>query len=325
MTKRNPLQQLYSVEYEHPFDRKALDKLENTPGLELFTKKVLDKGLEKYLRIKHTGNNIRIHEKNIPEIHSLLVEAVNILGIPEVPELYIYLEDKIQSFSSGQNQQVIVLSSGAIDLLNEEELFFLIGRELGHIKSNHVVYHMMAYSIQTVAQIISDISLGVGNIISMPLQVALLYWHRMSEFTADRAGLLACQDLDVAINALIKIAGLPEKYHGRISINDFRKQADEFNDFNESQVDKFIRFAADYENHQPFTVIRAGQLFKWVETGDYDRVLNRDTLGAVKGSSCYNCGYKVLPSHNFCRNCGAALKISTDIQLHSSDPDLPDE
>ena len=309
MTERIRLERLYSTEYEHPFDRRALDRLENTRGLDLLTRKVLDYGLEKYLRIKHTGDNLQVLPENLPEIHDLLVEACEIMGMREIPELYIMLEDKIQSFTSGDKQRVVVISSGAVELLNADELLFLLGRELGHIKSNHVLYHMMAYSIKLVAQIISDVSLGLGNILSMPLQVALMYWHRMAEFTADRAGLLTCQDIDVAAQSLIKMAGLPKQYYGRIGTEDLRRQSESFVEIQESNFDKLIRFAAGYENNQPFTIIRSGQLFKWYDAGDYDRVLKREPAeGTFYGLTCYNCNHPISETYNFCRNCGVPLK-----------------
>ncbi len=223
MSQRTYFDNLYPAEYEHPFDREALDRLENTRGLDLLTQKVLDSGLEAYLRIKYTGDSLQITARNIPEIHQILVEACKIMGMPEVPELYLFLEDKIQSFASGQKRQMIVISSGAVDLLSKEELLFLLGRELGHIRSNHVLYREMGDSLSLVSQIISDLTLGVGNLLSMPIKIALMHWYRMSEFTADRAGLLVCQDMEVAIQALIRMAGLPQKYHGRISTEEFRR------------------------------------------------------------------------------------------------------
>lgn len=313
--KRVAFPYLYSVEYEHPFDRDALDRLENTRGLDLLTRKVLDYGLEKYLLMRHTGDNIQITPRTIPEIYDLLEEACGILAMEDVPELYIQLEDKITSMTVGQKRQVIVLSSGAIDLLNEQELLFVLARELGHIKSKHVLYHMMADSFKAVSQVISDVSLGIGNLVSMPLQIALLHWHRMSEFTADRAGLLACQDVEVAAHALIKMAGLPIKYHGRISVEDFRIQAKAFDDIQETNFDKFIRFAASHDSHQPFTVIRASQLFQWVESGAYENILLRER--STQGSQTFkcqqrNCPYPFEKDEFFCRECGADIRIQTD-------------
>ncbi len=321
MKERKRLEHLYSVEYEHPFDRKALDQLESTRGIDLVTRKALDYGLERYLRIKHTGDNIRITNENIPEIYELLEEACNIIGIQEVPELYIMLDDQIQSFTSGEKKRVIVISSGAVELLSSDELLFIFGRELGHIKSNHVLYHMMAHSIKVVAQMISDMTLGLGNMLSMPLQAALLYWHRMSEFTADRAGLLTCQSMEVAGHSLIKMAGLPQQYHGRITIDDLRLQSEEFEDIKEGTFDKLIRFAAEYENPHPFTIIRAGQLFSWYDSGAYERVLQRETKMVANGLLCPNCQATVLPNYNFCRMCGTQLKEVAPLQLEAKKPD----
>ena len=305
---RQILYGINSFEYEHPFDRESLYRLERTRGLDILTQKVLEYGLEKYLLIKHTGNNIRITSKNIPEIHKLLTEACKILDMDEVPELYIHLEDKIASYTSGEKRRVIVLSSGAIDLLNEEELLFLIGRELGHIKSNHVLYRMMAESIKVMAQLISDITLGIGNLLSMPIQIALMHWYRMSEFTADRAGLLTCQNPQIAGNAFIKMAGLPQKFHGKVTIEDLKNQAEDFDGIPETTFDKLIRFAASYENPQPFTIIRASQLFKWVDSGDYNQIVNRNTARInVNRYLCPECQSPYDADDIFCSQCGTSL------------------
>lgn len=316
MSEKIYLDNLYPSEYEHPFDREALDRLENTRGLDLLTQKVLDAGLESYLRIKFTGDNLQITARTIPEIHTLLVEACKIMGMQEVPELYLMLEDKIQSFSSGQKRKMIVISSGSVDLLNDRELLFLLGRELGHMRSNHVVYREMGDSLTLVSQIISDLTLGVGNLLSMPIKIALMHWYRMSEFTADRAGLLVCQDPEVATQALIKMAGLPLKYHGKFSTEEFRRQANSFSEIEVKTFNKFIRFLASYENPQPFTVIRGAQLFKWVDSGEYDRVLNKASVSIKslkEGLHCHACGNPIIQNDLFCVECGTKQKKREEV------------
>lgn len=306
---RQILSQLYSEEYEHPFDRVSLDQLQNTRGLDLLTEKLLDWGLEKYLRMKYTGNNLRVTYRNLPEVHDLLREGCRILEMEEIPELYLQLEDKITSFSSGEKQRIIVLSSGAIELLNDEELLFLIGHELGHIRSDHVLYRMMAESLAVIAQLISDVTLGLGNLLSLPLQAALMHWYRLSEFTADRAGLLVCQDTKVAGEALIKMAGLPAKFHGRVSVSDLRTQALEFDDLNLNNFDKLLRFVASYENPEPFIVIRASQLFQWIEDGEYERILGREeTISIPAQQRCASCQEPITPGDAFCAYCGKSVK-----------------
>ncbi|MEZ4826388.1 MAG: M48 family metallopeptidase [Bacteroidia bacterium] len=306
---RKVLHNLFTTEYEHPFDRESLDRLENTRGLELLTQKILDYGFEKYLLIKHTGGNIRVTGKNIPEVHNILKEACRIVEMPQVPELYIYREDKITAFTSGEKRQIITLSTGAIESLTDEEILFLLGRELGHIRSNHVLYRMIAESLRVVTQLISDVTLGLGNLLSMPLQMALMHWYRMSEFTADRAGLLTCQNPEHAFQTLIKTAGLPEKYHGRVTTEDLKIQAADFDGISETTFDKLIRFAAGYENPEPFTIIRASQLFQWIDAGEYQRILTRNTQIAFspKGK-CPACDTPFTEDEVFCHRCGARLR-----------------
>lgn len=306
---RQILTQLYSDEYEHPFDRASLDRLQRTRGLDLLTEKLLEWGLEKYLRMKYTGNNLRITHRNLPVVHDLLREGCRILEMDDVPELYLQLEDKITSFSSGERRRLIVISSGALELLSEEELLFLIGRELGHIRSDHVLYRMMADSLAVIAQLISDVTLGLGNMLSMPLQAALMHWYRLSEFTADRAGLLVCQNPQVVGQALIKMAGLPARFEGSVSVADLRTQALEFDDLNLNNFDKLLRFAASYEEAQPFIVIRASQLFQWVEDGDYARILERpETVDIPAEQRCPRCQEPFKPGDDYCAFCGQALQ-----------------
>ncbi|MEM6264648.1 MAG: M48 family metallopeptidase [Bacteroidota bacterium] len=323
--ERKHLSFLYSDEYEHPFDRHALNRLEKTRGLHMVSEKILKAGFEKYLIIRHTADNIQVTKDTIPEVYALLEEACQVLDMEQVPELYIYLEDKIKSFTTGRDRQLIAISSGSIDLLSEDELYFLIARELGHIRSNHVLYRMMADSVQTLSKIAGDISMGLSNWVSYPLQIALMHWYRMSEFTADRAGLLACQCLDTCLKAFIKIAGLPQVYHDRVSVADYRKQVQAFHDFQESNFDRLIQFAANVEYDQPFLAIRADQLITWHDVGAYQQILNRIPLlkeGNHTDCESINCPQPFDEYDNFCTECGKRLRGGT-AALPSAPPPPP--
>lgn len=60
----------------------------------------------------------------------------------------------------------------------------------------------------------------------------------MSEFTADRAGLLTCQDIEAASSAMVKLAGVPRKYFDSFDVEDFIKQAKEFYGYDYGTLDK---------------------------------------------------------------------------------------
>lgn len=142
--QRKILKGLQSYQYEHPFDKKALDTLKSYKFLETLVRTFNAQGIERLLRIQYTGSNVKVNDRNFPEIYYILCEACSILDMPFVPKLYIKWSYGINAMTAGVEDPIIVLNSGAVDLLKKEELLFVLGHELGHIKSMHVLYHQMA-------------------------------------------------------------------------------------------------------------------------------------------------------------------------------------
>lgn len=311
---RKKLHQLVSDEYEHEFDRKALDALEGTPGLETLVRNFYQHGIERLVRIQYTGSNIKVNKKNYPEIYEVLEEACNILNLTDIPDLYISWSYQINGLTTGVEKPIIVLSSGAVDLLSREELLFVIGHEVGHIKSQHVLYHEMARIFPIIGEIIGSATLGIGTVISKVVELSLHNWARMSEFTADRAGLLTCQDFEVAARALIKIAGMPQKYFDRINVPEFIEQAQAFESYDFNTLDKVVKIMSIMWQDHPWTVMRAAELWKWVGSGAYSEIV--DSHGQVMQSVgqasirmfCRDCGCKLKGNEMFCPKCGGKVK-----------------
>jgi Zn-dependent protease with chaperone function len=84
-----------------------------------------------------------------------------------------------------------------------------------------VLYYQIAMLLPVIAEAIGMATLGFGGLLSLPLEIALVRWQRMSEFTADRAGILACQDVNAAMGAMMKLAGLPSKFFAQVNTEDF--------------------------------------------------------------------------------------------------------
>ena len=163
----------------------------------------------------------------------------------------------------------MVFPSGSIDLLTAEELNFLIGHELGHMKCGHKTYHMLTEAMYR-PMVGSDMEF-IMSLIKMPL----LNWYRVSDFTADRMGLLCCQDIEVAIKTMIKMAGLPKKYHNQIHIESFIQQAIDFNKNHSGFFDEMVKYLSINAACMPWLVLRASELLIWYQSGEYDRILNK--------------------------------------------------
>ncbi|QYZ78074.1 M48 family peptidase [Methanofollis formosanus] len=272
---------LHDDEYEHPFDHQALRALEATPGLNTFITKLWEHVGENALRVLYTGNGVRVTPQNFPHIHELFSEAREILNVNYEIDLYIQQNPWINACTAGIEKPVIILNTQTVDALTDDELLYIIGHEMGHIKSRHLLYKQTADILQVMGGVISEITFGLGDVVMTGLKVALLHWSRMTEFTADRAGLLACQDINVAAGASMKIAGVPLKYMDQVNPRDFIKQARDFDAYDYQTMNRFIKMYVMYnpafEMTHPWTVVRAAELMKWIEAGEYLDVMTRKT------------------------------------------------
>lgn len=272
------LKGLNHEQYEHPFDQKALAALEK-PILDgsIFSipnpipaigKYVTTHLIEKIFNVQYTGSNLKVTADNYPHIYELLEYACEILDVEKRPDLYIQWGYNINAFTVGAEHPIIVLNSGLIDLCDDEEIMFIIGHELGHIKSNHMLYHMMAQSFNG---IISLIPFPLTKAAATSIQYLLYYWYRMSEFTADRAGLMCCQNEEAAVRAFMKMAGVPKAHFSDLNMDTFIRQAREFKQLDEDGMSKLIKVLSIADDTHPWTVMRAAELLKWINEGEYNK------------------------------------------------------
>jgi Zn-dependent protease with chaperone function len=313
---RRKLTGLRPQTYEHPLDAQALNALQKSNGLDMVVRKCNEWGFERLLRVQLTGSHLRVTADSLPQVHEKLLAACDLLDLPKVPDLYIASGSDLNAFTAGTENPLIVLNAGAIDLLTDDELFFVIAHEVGHIKSGHVLYYQIAEFLPVIGAIVGGATFGLGELLGAGLQVALLNWKRMSEFTADRAGLLACQDANVPITAMMKIAGLPQKFHEAINPEDFIAQAREFKGLDADKLNWLVKWLSTMGQTHPWTVMRASQFLTWIDTGEYEAVLNRDhTLSGPSAPSsslpgaafCTHCGRPLVPNARFCPACGGAI------------------
>lgn len=286
---------LKTTEYEHNFDKAALNALRALKGVDTLTNFVMNWTYVKWHLVELAGSNFHVTKESCPELYAQVRDVADTLDIVQLPEVYTEWGYFINAYTTGyKDSTLLVLYSGAVDLMTEEELRFIIGHEMGHIKSGHVLYHTMT---QMFSNIISNVS--IASPLVKPMYLALLYWYRMSEFTADRAGLLACQDVDAALNAVIKMSGFPSKYFDKMDRNAFMEQARDFQNRYGGFTDTAIKNISILNDSHPWTIMRAAELIKWIESGEYEKVLR-----SAKSKTCPVCKKDVADDATDCPYCG---------------------
>ncbi|MGC4110192.1 MAG: M48 family metallopeptidase [Nocardioides sp.] len=277
------LRNISSRAWEHPADRGALVALRKLKGFDTVVKLLNGLFRERANRLFFLGSMVRVDERQFPVLHRALNDAAGILDAEAVPELYVQADPTFNSYCAGMETPVIVINSGLVDLLDEDELRWVLAHELGHAMSGHAVYRTILYRLRRMSSAFGVIP--VGGLGLRMIEAGLLEWQRKSELSADRAGLLATQDPAVAYRALMKIAS--GGHLDDLDQTSFFQQGTEYDatDLRDSVLKMLL-----IENRtHPMPVSRASELRSWVDSGSYTSVLageypTRDTDDDAKVS-----------------------------------------
>jgi len=274
--KLHPLKDLQADEFQHPSDVAATETLRKVPGLDKAIAKIMEYGLERLYYLDNIASNVRVTKDMFGRTYQQLQWGCKILEVAE-PELYVTVDPVPNAWTYGHTNPYITLTSGLVDMLDEEELFFVIAHELGHIKAGHVLYTIVARNIAAIMAMIGQATLGIGALIGQGLVFALLEWYRKAELTSDRAGLLCTQDPDPCQRVFMKLAGGATKLYGDMNREEFMRQIRAYEEADRSDLNRAYKFLLTLGRTHPYAILRAKELDAWHGTG-YREVLGRRDL-----------------------------------------------
>jgi Zn-dependent protease with chaperone function len=267
---RVELTDISSLAWEHPSDASALNSLRQMPGFDVVVRKVFGLIPERTLRMAALGSSIEVGKAQYPHINEIYNDVIHTLNVPERYSLFVAQSPIVSVGAVGMDQPFIVLNSGTVRLMSDDQLRYVLGREIGHILSEHVLY-------KTILQLMVRLSrVAFTNVFSgmayTAVMGALMEWDRKSELSSDRAGLLCVQNPDVVREALLRLAGGVGE---GVSIEAFQDQARRYEE-DHTSFDSIARAMALMSERHPFPVQRLKELDNWIESGDYQRILDGD-------------------------------------------------
>jgi Zn-dependent protease with chaperone function len=259
--------------WEHPADRAALNALRALPGFDEAVRRVMGFLGERGVRQLFLANAVRVGPTQRPNLNRLYSEVLETLDAPERWDLYVAQTPIANAMAVGFQRPFIVFHSGMLEILDEDERRAVLAHEVGHIMSGHPTYTTLAVILLTIG--IANIPMMAG-IALLPFELALLEWYRKSEFSADRAALLGTQDVRKAQSVNLKLAGGPV-LDDPIDLDAFLEQAREYETM-AGPWDKVWQFINTAFRTHPFATVRAGELQRWIDTGDYQRILQGEYI-----------------------------------------------
>ena len=307
-----PFDDLDPDSYIHPLDKETLDALKRIPGVSTMLRSLIRHSFELATRLHHHANFVRVSEKQYASLWGTFQHAARCLGIKQLPELYVYQDPVPNAYTFGVDKYFIAVSTGCLDLLDDDEILVVLAHELGHVHADHVLYKSAARVFGSVASTIIQATFGIGTLVVYPIQLALLRWDRASELSSDRAALLVVKNPQTVMRALMKIAGGTKRYAHELGIEGFIDQADSFGQMqDEGPLGRYITIFQSLFRSHPFPIWRAKEVIDWVTAGNFLEILDGEykiralvpvtktcpackTDNAVNAMVCTSCGQQLV-------------------------------
>ena len=264
-------------DYIHPADSKALAALRAIPGIDSALRKLLAVTGESAIRVLLTASSVKVTPKQAPDLHAKLQIACTTLGV-DMPDMFVMQNPIVNAFTYGVDRSVVVMHSGLLERLTDDETLAVISHEVGHIHAEHVLYLTAARLIEllmnaSVAKLVPGSEI-LKFIVSAGISSALLAWSRRAELSCDRAALLVTQNPHAIGRTMMKLSC--GTFASKIDYEEFLEQGREFKKTcDDSALDKFWATIINAGQTHPFPIWRVGEILDWVETGQYQELMNK--------------------------------------------------
>lgn len=258
----NELYGLSVNDFAHPEDLMAINSLMKVQAIDKLMSSIEEKSNRIYIRMITLGNCVRITEQNDPKVFRIVKNTCDILDYPQIPEIYTYRNYGIDVEPSGVDKPVIIIPDFVLNNFDDSLLYFTIGRAVTRLKSGYLKFFVAAKTILWATDSIP--------FVSDAMKVALSNWLRKSELTADRGGLLACQNFQTAARFLMCKAGMPIKETKTIRVHDYIEDC-KF----DGSLAKIGKTVQTLSNATGWPNDRLSELFLWNMQGKYGDILDK--------------------------------------------------
>ena len=264
---------LKASDYEYSGDREALNVLKKIPIIDRLMAAYMDFVIKSGMFIKVKQNCFRVTPATYPSLYNLYQTCLDRLNMDKEPQLYIDLNYEYNAYATGVDSPFIVLHSSLVNVCSDGELLSLMGHELGHINSGHVLYQNLANNL--LAMLTSYLK-GLAPLVSTGTMFALMDWQRKAEYTADRAGMIASGGLQPSTDLLARLMGrgTGENYVD-FSNENLLEQYEDFDLSKDGVIGKLIYVSQSAFQSHPWTINRVKKLTEWEQTENYRAICGR--------------------------------------------------
>lgn len=176
---------------------------------------------------------------------------------PGKVEVFMAPGQQLNAYTFGvEDPKTVVLYALLLQVMDRDEISFILGHEMGHVALGHTW-------LNTILGGMAGVPSPFGAAIVMAF--AFRWWNRACEYSADRAGLLACASLPKATSALVKLTmgGQPG------SAQSFAAALERI----DSEDDSLAGQLQELLSSHPMLIRRINELRQYASTSEYGRLL----------------------------------------------------
>ncbi len=195
------------------------------------------------------SNTVLLSEPIAPRIYSICNEIQTKLGVAEKIDFYLQSSAEINAFSiNGYDYvpNIICFTSALIQQMNDDELRFVIGHEIGHLIYDH-------NKLDVVKRFLNK---SEGERLPAMITLHYLRFIKYAEISADRVGYIAMPDIHVVTNTFFKLTCGLSQEHLNFVAAEYLKQLDRIREIGVGDL---------YSSH-PNSMIRIQSLMHFAES-----------------------------------------------------------
>lgn len=199
----------------------------------------------------------QVNPQETPGLAALVADCQQRIR-PGPVDVFVAPARELNAYTFGlEAPRVIVVYSPMLKVMDAAELRFVIGHEMGHVALGHTWLNTLVGGMAGV-----PVSLGAAVILTF----AFRWWNRACEYSADRAGLIACGNPNKAISALAQLAA------GDLNTQAEVQRALELID---REDDSFSNQMLELFSSHPMIIKRIQQIRQFAASPEYQRIVNR--------------------------------------------------
>ena len=213
---------------------------------------------DSYWRSKMEGHCMKADRNLLADFYNLCQDVKNRLGFDEPVDFYVTGSSEINAFSiaaEGDQPHIVNVNSELFNLMDEDELRFVVGHELGHLINRDTALKRLIYFVYPPQSVVPPVT----------LQYKIRLHDNLAELVADRYGYLACGNLDACVRAFFKMASGLDLGRMHVSIDDLLSD-------NSKHLDYFLRGGGMSHYDHPVNPIRVQAINLFARASSQDEL-----------------------------------------------------